>query len=61
MTALLEVENLVIRYPAMGRVRAAVSGQASEFDAVAGVTFVIEAGKTLSARADQASQPSRAR
>jgi peptide/nickel transport system ATP-binding protein len=47
MTALLEVENLVIRYPAMGRVRAAVSGQASEFDAVAGVTFVIEAGKTL--------------
>lgn len=47
MTALLEVEDLVVRYPAMGRVRAALSGQARAFDAVAGVSFAIEAGQTL--------------
>ncbi len=47
MSALLEVENLVIRYPAMGRVRAALKGQPREFDAVAGVSFTIEAGQTL--------------
>ncbi len=47
MSALLEVENLVIRYPAMGRMRAALSGAAHEFDAVAGVSFSINAGETL--------------
>ncbi len=47
MSALLEVQDLVIRYPAMGRVRAALTGSAREFDAVAGVSFAIEAGQTL--------------
>ncbi|MBU2960223.1 ATP-binding cassette domain-containing protein [Citreicella sp. C3M06] len=47
MSVLLEVENLVVRYPAMGRVRAALRRQEREFDAVAGVSFSIEAGQTL--------------
>ncbi|MFD0857869.1 ABC transporter ATP-binding protein [Roseovarius aquimarinus] len=47
MSALLEVEDLVIRYPAMGRMRAALTRQPREFDAVAGVSFAIEAGQTL--------------
>lgn len=47
MSALLEVERLVIRYPATGRMSAALSGEAREFDAVAGVSFSIKAGETL--------------
>ncbi|WP_281968911.1 ABC transporter ATP-binding protein [Roseovarius nanhaiticus] len=47
MSALLEVEDLVIRYPAMGRMRATLKGQRRDFDAVAGVSFAIEAGETL--------------
>lgn len=47
MSALLEVEDLVIRYPSMGRIQAAFRGAAREFDAVAGVSFKIEAGQTL--------------
>jgi oligopeptide/dipeptide ABC transporter ATP-binding protein len=47
MSALLEVENLVIRYPAMGRLRATFSGSSREFDAVSGVSFSINAGETL--------------
>ncbi len=47
MSALLEVENIIIRYPAMGRMRAALSGAAHEFDAVADVSFSINAGEPL--------------
>ncbi|MFX0545758.1 ABC transporter ATP-binding protein [Roseovarius sp. S1116L3] len=47
MSALLEVENLFIRYPAMGRVRAALTGAEAEFDAVAGVSFTLGKGETL--------------
>ncbi|MFX0540582.1 ABC transporter ATP-binding protein [Roseovarius sp. S4756] len=47
MSALLEVEDLVIRYPAMGRVRAALTGAEAEFDAVAGVSFTLGKGETL--------------
>lgn len=47
MSALLEVNNLVVSYPAMGRVRAALRRQERKFDAVAGVSFSIKAGQTL--------------
>ncbi|PVA11335.1 peptide ABC transporter ATP-binding protein [Pelagivirga sediminicola] len=47
MSALLEVENLCIRYPSMGRVRAALTGAEREFDAVAGVSFTLDKGQTL--------------
>ncbi|RKF17116.1 ABC transporter ATP-binding protein [Roseovarius spongiae] len=47
MSPLLEVENLVVRYPAMGRVRAALKGAEPEFEAVADVSFGIKAGETL--------------
>lgn len=47
MSALLEVEDLTIRYRSMGRIKAALRGAASEFDAVCGVSFHIKAGETL--------------
>lgn len=47
MTALLEVENLTIRYPSMGKIKAVLSAAASEFDAVCDVSFRINAGETL--------------
>ncbi|MWD29201.1 ATP-binding cassette domain-containing protein [Aquicoccus sp. SCR17] len=45
--SLLEVEDLRIRYPRMGRLRAALKGEPHGFEAVAGVSFEIEAGQTL--------------
>lgn len=47
MSALLEVENLTIRYPSMGRIKAALSGAEREFDAVCDVSFTLEKGETL--------------
>lgn len=47
MTMLLEVENLTVRYPAMGRIRAAMTGGEREFEAVAGVSFTLNKGETL--------------
>jgi oligopeptide/dipeptide ABC transporter ATP-binding protein len=46
--ALLEVENLRVRYPMMGVVRAAMTHQRSRFlDAVLDVSFSLKAGTTL--------------
>ena len=45
--SLLEVEDLRIRYPRQGRLRAALRGESHDFEAVCGVSFAIEAGKTL--------------
>ncbi|MEX1234876.1 MAG: ABC transporter ATP-binding protein [Roseovarius sp.] len=47
MSALLEVENLCIRYPSMGRLRATLTGAEREFDAVTGVSFTLQKGQTL--------------
>lgn len=47
MSALLEVENLTIRYRHMGRIKAALRGADPEFDAVCDVSFHINAGETL--------------
>ncbi len=47
MTALLTVENLTIRYPSMGRIKAALTGESPDFDAVCDVSFHINAGETL--------------
>jgi len=45
---LLEVENLRVRYPMMGAVRAAVTRQRSRFlDAVLDVSFTLKSGTTL--------------
>ena len=45
--ALLEVTDLSIRYGYMGPIRAALSSMPSSFEAVAGISFAIPAGKTL--------------
>lgn len=45
--SLLEVEDLRIRYRRQGRLRAALKGERPDFEAVCGVSFAIEAGKTL--------------
>ena len=46
--SLLDVSDLTVRYRRMGRrARRASTGNRAEFDAVAGVSFSIEAGQTL--------------
>ena len=45
--SLLEVENLQVSYRRLGALRAALSSEPAYFDAVAGVSFEIEAGKTM--------------
>ncbi|MGR3570537.1 oligopeptide/dipeptide ABC transporter ATP-binding protein [Brevirhabdus sp.] len=45
--SLLEVEDLRIRYPSQGRLRAALRRERHDFEAVSGVSFSIEAGQTL--------------
>ncbi|MEA2781226.1 MAG: peptide/nickel transport system ATP-binding protein [Rhodospirillaceae bacterium] len=48
MTALLEVDNLSVRFPVMGAVKALVSGAATRhIDAVADVSFSVPAGTTF--------------
>lgn len=46
MTPLLEVKDVVIRFPTRSRLAAKLSGQPSSIEAVAGVSFALEAGKT---------------
>jgi len=46
MTSLLEVSDVVIRFPAQNRIAAKLSGQPSSIEAVAGVSFALEAGRT---------------
>ena len=45
--SLLKVEDLRVSYRRIGMLRAAVSREPASFDAVAGVSFEIEAGKTM--------------
>lgn len=45
--SLLDVTDLTVRYRRMGWLRAAIRHEKPEFDAVAGVSFSIEAGQTL--------------
>lgn len=45
--ALLEVSELRVRYSRMGAVRATLKREPRTFEAVAGVSFAIEAGRTL--------------
>lgn len=47
MTALLEVENLRVRYRTIGRMKAALTGAPAAFDAVCDVSFSINPGETL--------------
>jgi peptide/nickel transport system ATP-binding protein len=47
MTALLEVENLRVRYRTAGPVKAALTRAPTAFDAVCDVSFSINAGETL--------------
>ena len=47
MSALLEVEDLHVRYRAAGWLKARLTGEKAEFDAVNGVSFRIGAGETL--------------
>jgi len=46
MSALLEVEGVHVRFPAAGRLRALVTGGPTTIEAVAGVSFRLEAGET---------------
>lgn len=46
MTALLTVNDLTIRFPAASRIAARFSGQPAFIEAVAQVSFALEAGKT---------------
>ncbi|MGE0007026.1 MAG: oligopeptide/dipeptide ABC transporter ATP-binding protein [Parvibaculaceae bacterium] len=46
MTALLEVEDVSIRFPAGSRLAARLSGQPAFIEAVSQVSFALEAGKT---------------
>lgn len=45
--ALLEIADLQVSYRRMGAIRAAIKKEKPTFDAVAGVTFTLEAGETL--------------
>ena len=45
--SLLKVEDLRVSYRRIGMLRAAISREPATFDAVAGVSFEIEAGKTM--------------
>lgn len=45
--ALLEVSDLHVRYARMGRIRAVLKQEPRDFTAVAGVSFRLEAGRTL--------------
>jgi len=45
--SLLDVTDLRVRYARQGRLRAALRGEAYDFEAVSGVSFSIEAGQTL--------------
>ena len=47
MSALLQVDDLHIRYRSVGRLKAMLTGAEAEFDAVKGVSFHINAGETL--------------
>ncbi|HTN95472.1 MAG TPA: ATP-binding cassette domain-containing protein, partial [Nordella sp.] len=46
MKPLLEVSDVVIRFPARNRLAAKLSGQPAFIEAVAGVSFALEAGRT---------------
>jgi oligopeptide/dipeptide ABC transporter ATP-binding protein len=46
MTPLLEVSDVVIRFPVANRLSAALSGTPASLDAVAGVSFALQAGET---------------
>ncbi|WP_246771240.1 ABC transporter ATP-binding protein [Aestuariivirga sp. YIM B02566] len=46
MTPLLEVSDVVIRFPIHSRIAARLTGQPSSIEAVAGVSFTLEAGST---------------
>lgn len=46
MNALLEVENLRVRFPVRSRLSAALTGGATEVEAVAGVSFAVQPGET---------------
>ena len=46
MTALLEVEDLTIRFPVGSRVTAAFTGAPTHIEAVAGVSFLVQPGET---------------
>jgi peptide/nickel transport system ATP-binding protein len=47
MSALLEVSDIRIRFPVAGRIAARLTGGPTTIEAVAGVSFVLEAGKTF--------------
>jgi peptide/nickel transport system ATP-binding protein len=47
MSALLEVENLRVRFPAGSRLTAAVTGRPAWIEAVAGASFSIQPGETF--------------
>ena len=46
MSALLEVENLRVRYPAGSRLAAALTGRPATIEAVAGASFSVQPGET---------------
>jgi peptide/nickel transport system ATP-binding protein len=47
MSALLEVSDVRITFPVAGRIAARLTGGPMKIEAVAGVSFVLEAGKTF--------------